>query len=149
MSSVLILALNSLKQISIPEPGQALHKGVSCASCQTKHMVGWRYKCGHCPGDTDLCEKCVNKHLADHPDHVMLIIQEPLPYNTVQKAALKTAKQGSGPILPPFEFKEQSQSEDVNAAMTHDGVTCDSCGKKPVVGNLFKCANCEDFNLCD
>jgi hypothetical protein len=79
----------------------------------------------------------------------MLIIQEPLPYNTVQKTALKSAKQGSGPILPTFEFKEQSQSEDVKAAMTHEGITCDNCGKKPVIGNLFKCANCEDFNLCD
>jgi hypothetical protein len=36
----------------------------------------------------------------------MLIIQEPLPYNTLQKTALKSAKQGNGPILPTFEFKE-------------------------------------------
>lgn len=79
MSSVLMLALESLKKISVPEPGQALHKGVSCSSCHAKHIVGWRYKCGHCPGDKDFDEKCVSNHLAAHPDHVMLIIQEPLP----------------------------------------------------------------------
>ena len=89
MSSVLILALNSLKQISIPEPGQALHKGISCYLCHSKHIVGCRYKCGHCPGDTDFCSGCVNKHLVDNPEHVMLIIPEPLPYNTKQALAAK------------------------------------------------------------
>lgn len=33
--------------------------------------------------------------------------------------------------------------------MTHDEMGCEHCGKKPIVGNLFKCANCEDFNLCE
>lgn len=75
MSSVLILALGSLVKISVPEPGQALHKGVPCTSCHSKHIVGWRYKCGHCPRDcSDFDEKCVNKHLTEFPDHVMLII---------------------------------------------------------------------------
>lgn len=74
LSSVLILALNSLKQITIPEPGQAIHKGVSCALCHAKHIIGWRYKCGHCIGEMDFDEKCVEKHLEEYPDHVMLII---------------------------------------------------------------------------
>jgi Zinc finger, ZZ type len=82
---------------------------------------------------------------------VTLVIQEPLPYNT--KQALKNVTQKSShlgtPILPHFEFKDASQSEDVNAAMTHDEVNCENCGKKPVVGNLYKCANCEDYNLCE
>jgi hypothetical protein len=113
MSSVLILALNSLKQISIPEPGQALHKGISCSLCHSKHIVGWRYKCGHCPGNTDFCSGCVNKHLADNTEHVMLIIQEPLPYNTKQALAakvgpVKASQVFTAPILPNFEFKEAS-----------------------------------------
>lgn len=33
--------------------------------------------------------------------------------------------------------------------MTHEGVNCENCGKKPVIGNLYKCANCEDYNLCE
>ena len=33
--------------------------------------------------------------------------------------------------------------------MTHDEVSCENCGKKSVVGNLYKCANCEDYNLCE
>jgi hypothetical protein len=37
-------------------------------------IVGWRYRCGHCPGDADFDEKCVSKHLAEYPDHVMIII---------------------------------------------------------------------------
>jgi predicted ATP-dependent serine protease len=33
--------------------------------------------------------------------------------------------------------------------MTHEEFNCENCGKKPVVGNLYKCANCEDYNLCE
>lgn len=46
-----------------------------------------------------------------------------------------------------FEFKEQVA--DPTEAITHDEINCENCGKKPVVGNLYKCANCEDYNLCE
>jgi hypothetical protein len=82
MSSVLILAHNSLKLIDIPEPGQVIHKGIGCSMCHSKMIIGWRYKCGHCLGDVNLDEKCVEKHLKEHPDHVLIIIQEPLPYTS-------------------------------------------------------------------
>lgn len=63
MSSVLILALNSLKQINIPEPGQAIHKGVPCTGCNAKFITGWRYKCGTCNKDVNFDEKCAGFHL--------------------------------------------------------------------------------------
>lgn len=141
MSSVLILALGSLRKISVPEPGQALHTGVSCAACHSKHIVGWRYKCGHC-ANADFDEKCAAKHVTEYPDHVMLIIQEPLPYNSQTIAKTPNMQQ---PILPPFEFKD----EQADPTATFEDVNCENCGKKPVVGSLFKCANCEDYNLCD
>lgn len=41
-------------------------------------------------------------------------------------------------------------SEEASAQMNHgEQVNCENCGKKPVIGNLFKCANCEDYNLCE
>mmetsp|Transcript_9033 Transcript_9033/g.8476 ORF Transcript_9033/g.8476 Transcript_9033/m.8476 type:complete len:155 (-) Transcript_9033:2514-2978(-) len=51
MSSVMILALNSLKHLQIPEPGLPLHLGIGCQQCHSKMIVGWRYKCGTCIGD--------------------------------------------------------------------------------------------------
>jgi len=31
----------------------------------------------------------------------------------------------------------------------HERVTCDGCGVKPIIGNRWKCAVCEDFDYCD
>jgi len=141
MSSVLILALGALRKISVPEPGQAFHTGISCSGCHSKHIVGWRYKCGHCP-NSDFCEKCVAKHVTEYPDHVMVIIQEPLPYNS--QTIIKAANLQQ-PILPPFEFKDGH----ADPTIIFEEVSCENCGKKPVTGRLFKCANCEDYTLCE
>jgi hypothetical protein len=113
ITTVLLLALGSLKKISIPEPGQALHKGVPCNGCSLKHIVGWRYKCGHCPGEVDFDEKCVAKHLAEHPDHVMLVIQEPLPPLPLSQLKVhKTATdQLSQAIIPPLEFEDETTEQ--------------------------------------
>jgi hypothetical protein len=54
-------------------------------------------------------EKCVQKHIQDNPDHVMIIIQEPLPYNS--KSSKVPKHKMDKPILPAFKFKEQSGSE--------------------------------------
>lgn len=37
-------------------------------------IIGWRYKCGSCIGDINFDEKCSEKHITDHPDHVLIII---------------------------------------------------------------------------
>ena len=50
------------------------------------------------------------------------------------------------PILPKFDFKESAEGEQL---VTYDECNCENCGKKPVTGTLYKCANCEDYNLCE
>ena len=32
---------------------------------------------------------------------------------------------------------------------SHDGVKCDGCQMKPIIGNRFKCTVCEDFDYCE
>lgn len=36
-----------------------------------------------------------------------------------------------------------------NEGFIHRGITCDSCGKQPIVGVRYRCANCPDFDLCE
>lgn len=47
---------------------EQVHEGVTCDGCQTKPIVGTRYKCSVCP-DFDLCAACEAKgaHYAAHP----------------------------------------------------------------------------------
>mmetsp|Transcript_9033 Transcript_9033/g.8478 ORF Transcript_9033/g.8478 Transcript_9033/m.8478 type:complete len:141 (-) Transcript_9033:1998-2420(-) len=46
------------------------------------------------------------------------------------------------PILPAFDFKND-QTKD------HLDVNCENCGAKTITGNCYRCANCEDYNLCE
>lgn len=80
----------------------------------------------------------------------MIIIKEPLPAKKQKnpKSPTKT-KQGSKPfnsILPEFKFKEQEAGTDT---VVHTDVSCNKCQKQQIEGNCYKCANCEDWNLCE
>ncbi len=33
--------------------------------------------------------------------------------------------------------------------MTKGGITCNSCGTVPIRGLRYKCANCQDYDLCE
>jgi len=139
MSSVLLLALNSLKKISLPE-GEDVHKGVSCGVCNNQRWItGVRYKCGHC-ANFNVCsnEKCMQHHLAEFPEHAFIIIPQPLPYSPSMKDMLNIQAK---PLLMPFNYVP-------NGNKVHDGIDCDSCGKKDIQDNRYMCGNCDDYNLC-
>ena len=140
MSSVLLLALMSLKKISLPE-GNDVHKGVICNSCNNQNWItGVRYKCGNC-SNYNVCsqEKCISHHLAEHPDHVFILIHQPLPYSpNLRDLAILQLK----PLLPIFKYSAGDKK-------VHEGVDCDMCGKKNFEGIRYMCGNCDDYNLCD
>lgn len=73
----------------------------------------------------------------------MLIIQDQLPYNTNVNHNIPLKSKKKQPLLPQFNFKEKQDP------VEHDDTNCENCGTKPIKGNLYKCANCEDYNLCE
>eukprot|EP00347_Sterkiella_histriomuscorum_P017580 403348792 len=155
MSSVMMLVLSQLKQIVIPLPGQTYHKGVKCSGCNAKMILGWRYKCGHCVQDMNFDQACMEKHLIENPDHVMLVIKEPI--EQLSKKQLKLQKSVNAQlinkaILPPLNFKElapvSEQGKDADEVVIHLEQNCENCGKKSIQGKLYKCVNCEEYNLC-
>eukprot|EP01022_Parablepharisma_sp_SALTPOND_P015993 TRINITY_DN22_c0_g3_i1.p1 TRINITY_DN22_c0_g3~~TRINITY_DN22_c0_g3_i1.p1 ORF type:complete len:4095 (+),score=552.02 TRINITY_DN22_c0_g3_i1:5895-18179(+) len=140
MSSVLLLGLNSLKKISLPE-GEDVHKGVVCNVCNNqKWITGPRYKCGHCP-NFNVCsqEKCIEHHLAENPDHAFIIIQQPLPYSPNLKDLANIQVR---PLLPAFVYAP-------NGNKIHEGIDCDVCGKKNIPDVRYMCGNCDEYNLCE
>eukprot|EP00873_Tetraselmis_striata_P019177 jgi/Tetstr1/439441/TSEL_027875.t1 len=32
---------------------------------------------------------------------------------------------------------------------THNGITCDGCGTKPIIGFRYKCKNCPNHDFCE
>ena len=138
MSSVLLLALNSLKKINLPE-GEDVHKGVVCNCCNNQRWIsGVRFKCGHCP-NFNICsnEKCIERHLQEFPDHVFIIIPLPLPYSPSPKDMMNIQVK---PLLPSFTY--------VSSSNIHEGIDCDICGTKNFTGIRYLCGNCDDYNMC-
>lgn len=43
---------------------------------------------------------------------------------------------------------QESENDDEKGEVVHEGVACDLCGVSPIVGVRFKCAECENFDLC-
>ena len=112
------------------------HYGVTCDSCLTKNMFGYRYKCAVCD-DYDLCTDCFEdrkeskKHQVHHP---MQVIRSPDVYFHFRKLF----KLG----LPNL------QSYLCDNDVTHDMV-CNPCSKRQkVTGLLFICDDCRGYRLC-
>lgn len=142
VSSILILLINSMKQLPSPsklysDQQKKVHQGAYCSSClNNQFIVGTRLKCLNC-ANVDLCSNplCEQKHLITHPNHVFAVIDEPLPFapdknTSITQQPLKQAL---------FDFAEPYTD-------VHDH-QCEKCNK-PIVGVRFMCGNCEDYSLC-
>lgn len=44
---------------------------------------------------------------------------------------------------------EEPKVERPTGEVVHEYVTCDGCGKKPIVGIRYKCSICHDFDFCE
>jgi len=63
------------------DPSKVEHAGAYCYNCSfSRPIQGPRLKCANCP-NLDCCssDACQKKHLIYHPNHIFIIIEEPLP----------------------------------------------------------------------
>ena len=42
-----------------------------------------------------------------------------------------------------------AQNRELETGVVHRGITCDACNVRPIRGIRYRCANCEDFDLCE
>ena len=68
------------------------------------------------------------------------------------ECGVRGANRGCGPATveraAPPQPPAAAPASPPTAAATHDGITCDACGAVPIVGTRFKCAVCDDYDLC-
>lgn len=130
---------------------RVVHYGVVCDACKTT-IRGHRFKCVKC-ADYDLCNAC--KLMGHHSRHNFECISFPIPAvieadisadsdfceNQVAEEERHQCTEQSSAAL---ETALLSQEERL---VVHNNVWCDLC-HRVITGPRFKCANCDDFDLC-
>ncbi|KAK9246295.1 hypothetical protein V1506DRAFT_472739 [Lipomyces tetrasporus] len=94
-----------------------------CDSCDTQ-IRGMRYKCANCP-DFDYCGSCFKDAETAHPGHSFIQISHPSAY-----------------------IKAVNDKRAMHFGILCDGPMCEK-SKHCIVGNRYKCAICENYDLCE
>ena len=113
-----------IKNYMNQKPEEAIHFLYICDGCNMAPIKGIRYHCEKCP-DFDFCEKCYNSEKKTTHGHSFQAIKKPVIII---------------PIKKPTKICEKT---------VHSTVTCDGCGKRPLVGIRYKCAVCPNFDFCE
>jgi hypothetical protein len=116
-----------------------VHKFITCDGCQKAPIIGKRFKCNDCD-DFDYCSECYEKKDLEHnKTHTFKMIERPrhhYGYHGHQHG--KNFEKGKCPY-----FNQQKEDKEV-----HFWVSCDGCDKTPIIGDRYKCNDCEDFDYC-
>ncbi|XP_075541784.1 uncharacterized protein LOC142575893 isoform X1 [Dermacentor variabilis] len=107
-------------------------EGISCDACGCGEIVWRRWKCELC-NNYDLCDDCYmeGEHYQDHP---FLLLSK--PGNTVTRVPPRK-ESGSTPASPITD-----------GGVRFDGISCDACGLRDILGVRWKCEVCTDYDLC-
>ncbi|CAL4077302.1 unnamed protein product, partial [Meganyctiphanes norvegica] len=100
-------------------------------SCCGDTVTGFIYKCLAC-NDLYICGKC--EDTIHHFQHPVLRI----PRHKTKFAAVNRIK----------IHCEEISSEGYDPTFVHANVYCDGCGINDVLGYLYKCLDCQDYDLC-
>lgn len=60
----------------------------------------------------------------------------------------ESTEEAEGQALRELAFAI-SKNRAKNEGVVHRGVTCDKCGRSPIVGVRYRCSNCQDYDLCE
>ncbi|KAJ3212199.1 hypothetical protein HK099_007790 [Clydaea vesicula] len=93
--------------------------GVFCDGCKKRNFTGPRYKCSHCY-DVDLCETCVSDEKILNGLHTSV--------NQLSHT-----------------FMRLDSAKDL---CNRKGVCCDNCSIRNFAGVRWKCAHCDNYDLC-
>jgi len=118
----------------------AVHRGITCDGCQTRPIVGVRYKCAECR-DFDFCENC-EKNAKHNPDHVFKKIKKP-----IRGHGHHHWRQWGN--WNQHCNNQQQNIEQGQGKATHFGVRCDGCAVGPIQGIRYKCQVCHNFDFCE
>jgi len=119
---------------------EPVHFNVACDGCNKKPIIGNRYKCNNCE-DFDFCSDCYKNKISTHnKDHT---------FNLIEKSNKRWHHRGNGKSECPWRTKcrEWRNKNNTNEPI-HYRVMCDGCNKGPIIGNRYKCNDCEDFDFC-
>ncbi|XP_077510084.1 uncharacterized protein LOC144121046 [Amblyomma americanum] len=109
----------------------AIFPGVNCDGCNERGIVGPRWKCTVC-NDYDLCTACYMAKMHNF-DHVFLRFEAP------GRRGLKVS-----PRQQFFSAEDRATQE----VVLFRGIYCDSCDEQDIVGPLWKCDSCHNYDLC-
>ncbi|XP_077510088.1 uncharacterized protein LOC144121047 isoform X3 [Amblyomma americanum] len=109
-----------------------IFSGINCNGCDKRGIVGARWKCDQCI-DYDLCTSCyvANAHSLDH---VFWRFDSP-------------GREGLR-VSPRNELITTDGRAVLQKAVKFDGINCDRCHQRGIVGRRWKCAVCLDYDLC-
>ena len=110
-----------------------VHDKVTCDGCGMYPIIGCRYKCAICP-NFDYCEKCEKKLYKEH-SHPMLQIPSP-------EMELRSIKCN---LKEKFKMNKENDKNEI----IHEGINCNGCDVKSIIGNRYKCAICQNFDYCE
>ena len=137
------------KMKNIKENMDIIHDGVSCDGCGSKCIVGNRYKCTICE-NLDYCEKCLKNNASKHK-HPFIKIYHP----KMKLASIKVVVEEDCPVYDNSNSKKVKDQKNCkknvekNEKPVHEGINCDGCGVKDIVGCRYKCAVCQNFDYCE
>ena len=121
-----------------------VHEGITCNGCDSKNIVGNRYKCAICQ-NFDYCENCLKKNFAEHR-HPFIKIYHP----KMKLVSIKVVVPQDCPIYNNSKSKKvENENPKKEEKPVHEGISCNGCGVKSIVGCRYKCAVCPNFDFCE
>ena len=147
------------------ENSKIVHDDITCDGCGCENIVGNRYKCAVCQ-NFDYCEKCINKYSSEHKhpfikiyhpkmklDSIKVFVNENCPvYNNSNSNSNQKLRGGKPKKEEKKEEKKEKEIEKMsekNDKPIHNGISCNGCGIKSIIGCRYKCAVCQNFDFCE
>jgi len=144
-----------------------VHTYVTCDGCNKNPIVGNRYKCQQC-ADFDFCSDCFQNNINNYThnqEHKFEVIEKPRTHGKCGEWRKKHCGEWKNKHCGEWKNKhcgemknkhfgewrskcEEWKKRFQNGEKIHFHVQCNGCNKRPIIGDRYKCNDCEDFDFC-